>query len=413
MTIRRDLTLATMLSLSIVGAAEAQETVKFRVIVSPSNQAVALRVSGTSGDDEISDHFDPKGDVVDIPVDPSATSRQLFVTWSDGTLTGFPIVATFRGRQQPEEVRLDRVPDLTPSKEVVARECVVRTPTNTMAAFSMFYTCQSLSLKLEQTDKWSRTHLRAINGWMIANDYLYRKSNGLSLGIDEGLLRVLREIAAEFSNKTRDITPVTLPEVKRLLEQGDSQQIKASAVVADLVSLKQFQKALTANEAALFDMSRRSRNDGTIGITKSQLEANGAWIKQLGSKQALLSGHIVEERQAEDGFTIYGISVENFGGVGVHLLGNYGCYSYDSHGQRIADQAGNQFPEIVSPLEKDLDIGANASRMMYYKSLGGLPAAPEDVDKIDLAYQVCQIVYSTNEEPKKTGFFEVRRMLSQ
>ncbi|UCI07366.1 hypothetical protein [Mesorhizobium sp. B1-1-8] len=411
MTLRRIPSLVLVLSVLVCNAASAQEAIVFKVVVTPNNEATTLRVSGTTSDDEITDPFSPKGDLVNIPVDPSAASRQLFVTWTDGTTTGFPIVATFSAQQQPEEVRLSRAPDLSPTKEIVARECVARTPTNRVIAFSMFYTCQSLAHKLELADKWAPNHLRAINGWMIANDYLYRKSNGLSLGIDEDLLRVLSEIFVNFSNKADvNIKPLTLPEVKRLLDQGKNQQLKASAIIAYLAGKKQFQKALTANEAALFDLTRQHNEDVTLGVTKSQLEANDPWIKQIGRGQALLSGHIVEEREAADGFPVYSISIENSGSVSVSLFGNYGCYAYDSKGQRIADKAGMQFPEIVSPLERDLVIAGNTSRTLDFKSLGGLPAAPEDMGKIDLAYQVCQIAYSTSEEPKKSGFFEIRRL---
>ena len=398
---------------SIAGSAVAQETVPFKVVVTPNSDAKTLRVSGTSSDDEIADPFSPKGDLVNIPVDPSATSRQLFVTWADGAVAGFPIVATFSAQQRPEEVQINRAPDLSPTKDIVARECVSKALTNRVVAFSMFYTCQSLAMKLEAADKWSKVHFRAIDGWMIANDYLYKKSGGLSLGIDDGLLGVLNEISEEVARKPNlDIGPLTLPEVNRVLDQGRNQQIKASAIVAQLVGKKQFQKALTANEAALFYMTHQYAVASAVGVTRSQLEANDTWIKQIGRGQALLSGHVVGQRDADDGFPIYSILIENFGGVGVSLLGNYGCYSYNSFGQRIADKAGDQFPEIVQPLEKNLLIGGETGRTLEFKSLGGLPADAEDMDKIDLAYQVCQIVYTTNEKPEKTGFFEIRRSYS-
>ncbi|MBM2715710.1 hypothetical protein JQK88_31840 [Mesorhizobium caraganae] len=390
--------------------AAAEETVAFKVVVTPSTEATSLRVSGTASDDELADHFNPKGDLVNIPVDPSATSHQLFVIWADGTQTGFPIVATFRIRPQPEEVRLNRVADMNATREVVAKECVVKTPDNRITAFSMFHTCKFLALKLELTNKWSKDHLKAIRGWMIANDYLYGRSSGLALGIDDVLLRKLGEIFESASKEANlDIRPLTLPEVRRILDEGKNQQLQASAVIAGLVAKKQFQNALTANEAALFDLERQHNDGGAVGVTKSQLESNDAWIKQLGRQQPLLSGHIAAERVADDGFNRYTIAVENFGSTEVSLIGNYGCYWYDSAGHKIADDEGVQYPEIVAPLEQNLVIGANTSRTLDYKSLGGLPAAPEDMDKIDLAYQICQIAYSTEQEPKKWGFFEVRR----
>lgn len=389
-------------------SAAAEDKVAFKVVVTPSTEAKSLRVSGTASDAQLAVHFTPDGDIVNIPVDPSATSHQLFVVWADGTLTGFPILATFRIKPEPEEVRLTRAADMTATTDVVTKECVVSTPDNRITAFSVFYTCKALAFKLELADKWSNDHLRAINGWMIANDYLYRQSNGTALGIDEVLLAKLKEIY-DNASKDKRIAPLTRPEIKRILDEGKNQQLQASSVIAGLVAKKRFQNALTANEAALFDLMRQHSDGGAVGVTKAQLESNDVWIKQLGRQQPLLSGRLVEERVGDDGFNRYTISVENFGNTAVLLSGNYGCYSYDSAGHKIADDAGVQFPEIVAPLEENLIVEATTSRTLDYKSLGGLPAAPEDMDKIDLAYQVCQITYSTQQEPKKWGFFEVRR----
>lgn len=291
--ILRPAVLATALMLAAVANAKAATV---RVTVSPADAAQQIKLSTPLADETLVDPVaSPTSDIrLPSPGGELPDRRSIFVKWSDGSQTDFPIVLTSALGERLFDLYFIRppMPSPVPSLTDVQRDCDIVRPASIEAAFRAYHLCRAYALSLESSARWHTIHRIAISGWFIANYALYTRFPPLSpYGFDPELADRLREAVALVKTNTYradKLSPMRIADFERALREVDDEPVRAAGLVPALIQNGQFATADRLNRLALeaFDATDTSAVVASYGVNRNLLIGNQSLIDRLIATQS-------------------------------------------------------------------------------------------------------------------------------
>ena len=262
-----------------------------RVTVSPPDAAQQIKLSSPLADETLLDPVaGPTNDIqLPSPNGDLPDRRSIFVKWSDGSQSDFPIVLTSALGSRRFDMYFVRPPGPSPLPTLadVQRECNIARPTSIEAAFRAYYMCRNYALAVEQDSRWFPIHRVAIAGWFIANYALYTRFPPLSpYGFDPELADRLREaIALVKDNKYRadKLSPMRVADFERALRELADEPVRAAGLVPQLIQDGQLATADRLNRLALdaFDAADANSVITSYGVNRDLLMGNQSLIDRL------------------------------------------------------------------------------------------------------------------------------------
>lgn len=208
------------------------------------------------------------------------TNANLAVRWESGSRSNFPLVVGSVFSTSPVYVKiLQSSFEETPSQANVSRACVQIVPSDADAAFEMYFKCRAMALRLETARReWQKPHRTALQGWLVANYYLYTRIAPVSpYGADPDLIRRLQKILTEHErDSSGDWSPLRLDDARSLIRYEADRAIRLAGTVPQLVELGQFEMASAVNSAALTAIT--DGNGSPYRISAEVLQQNQIFI---------------------------------------------------------------------------------------------------------------------------------------
>ena len=238
----------------------AGPTVPFMVIAVPAEDADELLLAGKTGNTSLAVDFANGSTKIDLPTGPPSDQPQaIILEWRDGTRAEFPVFIFPEFAGYEIQLRFLHVRNLPSNQSEADKLCRDSRPSDTGFAFEMVFGCRSWAEQLEtRSRKWSKEYNWAINGWVIGNRFLFRRTvdannDQLSpFGYQEPLIARLREAVERVSNglNSARLEPLDLEEVRDVLLEHDQTLLRYVGQTGPLIELGRYTEALDLNRVA-------------------------------------------------------------------------------------------------------------------------------------------------------------------
>lgn len=272
-------------SMVIVNTADAATV---RVTITPVSDARQIKMSAQLHDDTLVDPV--VGATNDVPLPRPDTDtpdrRDIFVRWSDGSDSKFPVVLTNALGDRLFELHFMRPPAQLPTLPDVRRDCNISSPTSIEAAFRAYYICRAYVLALEESQEFHPIHRIALAGWFIANYSLYTRFPPISpYGFDRELAQRLQKVVALVRRdgyRADRLAPIRVADVERALAEVEAEAVRAAGLVPSLIHDGDIATADRVNRSAIEALnSAPASNMKSFGINNTVLIGNQALIDRL------------------------------------------------------------------------------------------------------------------------------------
>ena len=210
----------------------------------------------------------------------------ILAKWEDGYRVTMPVLLTtaFSGRTiQFYLIRIEsRSGDL---------DCPDTQPQSIEAAFRHMYVCAHMA-KIAETEAagqrtWTRDHIRGLNGWLIANHWLYTRASVSPYRMDPQLMVRLEKIVGEVDNRRYSkgsFLPLRVEDARSALRQVQEEEVRAAGLVPDLLRARDVLEAGRANAAARDRLLSIADSDSSVvidGVDLDLLRANEAYLDTI------------------------------------------------------------------------------------------------------------------------------------
>lgn len=285
---------ATAASMAIPVLAQGQ-TVPFVVIAAPAEDASELLLAGPTGNTSLAVDFPDGSARIDLPAGPASEQpRAIILEWRDGSRAEFPVFIFPEFAAYEIHVRFLHMRKLPKTQAEADRLCRDSRPSDTDFAFEMVFGCRIWAEQLEaKSRKWSREYLWALNGWIIGNRYLFRRTvssdnDQLSpFGYQEPLIARLREALERADNDDWNIQlmrPLNLAEIQDIVLEHEQTLLRYVGQTSVLSGQGQWIEALELNRSA-YDVYQEhvanADNPSVYGIDESVLIQNITTLREL------------------------------------------------------------------------------------------------------------------------------------
>lgn len=288
--------LASLVAMLMTSPILAQSpTVPFVVMAAPAEDASELWLAGPTGNTSLAVEFPSGGTRIDLPAGPASDQpRAIILEWRDGSRAEFPVFIFPEFATYEVHVRFLHMRKLPKTQPEADKLCRDSRPSDTDFAFEMVFGCRMWAEQLEaKSRKWSREYLWALNGWIIGNRYLFRRTvsadnDQLSpFGYQEPLIARLREALERAENigwNTQLMRPLNLAEIQDIVLEHEQTLLRYVGQTRTLSGQGQWIEALQLNRSA-YDVYQeyvaKAGNPSVYRIDESVLINNIATLREL------------------------------------------------------------------------------------------------------------------------------------
>jgi hypothetical protein len=278
--------LGILLALQI-GSARAEDSLTLILDADPASEVEGAYVVDDFGDIKLDTQI--VDGALQARVEPGKLStnyHNVLLRWKDGTSSAFPILFS--------SAFVNRTLHVYMTKTVDNSKCIDGTPKGVEDAFTNLYRCaMSTSLLEDQGRKWTKAHRRALNGWLIANHWLYTRSTPSPYGLDPELVERLQAVAddPDTTRENDKYSPLTLRDVAATLKLYREQNVRLAGLVPALIQLGKLQEAGSVNTSAketyLSLGEATGKKSPIAGVNLDVLLGNEAYIQTKSSAQQM------------------------------------------------------------------------------------------------------------------------------
>lgn len=231
------------------------ESVTFRIEVSAGDTPEKLILAGGTLNTDLNAQFDDDG-VATISLSTGAyrsQPRTLLLQWQDGEREDFPVFLLPELAGQTVQMLFVGKAFGPADQRAADRLCRDTRPVDLVGAFQMVFGCRQWAEGLEVRGReFSKEHLRAVNGWLIGNNFLFNQlpeaGNAVisPFGFQEALIERLKRILVLVERDGRprhQIAPLNVDELQRVLDEHEQQQLRLAGSLKTLVDAEQLEEA--------------------------------------------------------------------------------------------------------------------------------------------------------------------------
>jgi hypothetical protein len=270
-----------------LGLSEVQaQSVTFKIEVSAGDTPEKLILAGGTRDTDLNAEFDDDG-VATVSLSTGAyrsQPRTLLLQWQDGEREDFPVFLLPELAGQTVQM-LFVGSAFGPADQAAAdRLCRDTRPVDLASAFQMVFGCRQWAEGLERGRReFSKEHLRAVNGWVIGNNFLFRllpeAGNAVigPFGFQEALIERLKRILVLVDRDGRpehQLSPLNIADLRRVLLEHEQQALRLAGRLRVLVDAEQLTSAKDLFEVLEGTYDRQIASAGERSVYKVD---GGAW----------------------------------------------------------------------------------------------------------------------------------------
>lgn len=235
------------LALLVADLAEARDAqVTFQIFTSEGDEPDRLILVGGTHNTDLNAQFAGGEASVSLTTGSYRSQpRTIILQWKDGESEDFPIfLLPELGGQTVHIMFVGRA--FGPADQAAAdRLCRDTLPVDVVSAFKMVFGCRQWSEGLEARGReFSKEHLRAVNGWLIGNNFLFRQLPEAEnapispFGFQEALIERIKRVLVLVDRDGRPervLAPLNIADLRRVLREHQQQALRLTARLDDLV----------------------------------------------------------------------------------------------------------------------------------------------------------------------------------
>ncbi|WP_187970096.1 hypothetical protein [Aquibium microcysteis] len=249
----RALALSLAAAIGLQAHPVSADELKIALVVAASPASDAKRIALGIGGGSI-DLLAPVGKTpaaASIAADNTRYATRLTVEWKDGRAQSIPFYrySAFADLEPLEIVFEKEARDAADgaNRIFVDRNCDGRQPGSMAVAFAIIANCAPVAHYMASrlvSDTAKGTYYRALNGWFVANYYLY---SGLGygfhpFGLHEDLISQLQSLPAPGSDGK--VGPINIADVQKALDEYQDEPVRKVYLVRTLVKQRRYQDAM-------------------------------------------------------------------------------------------------------------------------------------------------------------------------
>lgn len=234
-------------ALLMIGLAEAHaQSVTFRIEVSDGDTPERLILAGGTMNTDLNAQFNDGVATISLSTGAYRTQpRTLLLQWADGEREDFPVFLLPELAGQTVQM-LFVGKAFGPANQAAAdRLCRDTRPVDVLTAFEMVFGCRQWAEGLETRGReFSKEHLRAVNGWLIGNNFLFKQLPEAGdavispFGFQETLIDRIKRILVLVDRDGRPehlLSPLNIADLRRVLREHEQQALRLAGQLKPLV----------------------------------------------------------------------------------------------------------------------------------------------------------------------------------
>lgn len=230
------------------------QTVTFKIEVSAGDTPEQLILAGGTMNTDLNAKFDDGVATISLSTGAYRTQpRTLLLQWEDGEREDFPVFLLPELAGQTVQM-LFVGKAFGPADQAAADGlCRDSRPVDVVTAFQMVFGCRQWAEGLEARGReFSKEHLRAVNGWVIGNNYLFKQlpETGDAVispfGFQVSLIDRIRRVLVLIDRDGRPehlLSPLNIADLRRVLREHEQQPLRLAGQLKTLIDADQLLSA--------------------------------------------------------------------------------------------------------------------------------------------------------------------------